>query len=92
MKKPTTQDTDNTSGTVTYNKGARLDAYSIRPGRNGAIWVRAGVAFVNRDGSLNVHLDVLPLDGKLHLRTPLPRVDGKDAPEAKDDVTPPAAA
>jgi hypothetical protein len=32
------------------------------------VWVRAGSAFVNRDGSLNVLLDVLPLDGKLHVR------------------------
>ncbi len=31
-------------------------------------WVKAGTAWVNRDGSLNVYLDVLPLDGKLHVR------------------------
>lgn len=87
--KTTQDDSTNNNGTATYAKGARLDVYSIRPGRNGAIWVRAGVAWVNRDGSLNVHLDVLPLDGKLHIRPPLPRaVDGK----AESDVTPPAAA
>ena len=32
--------------------------------------VRAGSAFVNKDGSLNILLDVLPLDGKLHVRDP----------------------
>lgn len=31
-------------------------------------WVRIGVAFENRDGSLNVLLDALPLTGRLHIR------------------------
>jgi hypothetical protein len=35
------------------------------------VWVKAGSAFVNRDGSLNVYLDVLPLEGKLHVREAL---------------------
>lgn len=42
--------------------------FSIRAGRHGSIWVRAGYAQFNRDGSLNLHLDVLPLDGRLHVR------------------------
>ncbi|MFO0599589.1 MAG: hypothetical protein U0228_30060 [Myxococcaceae bacterium] len=45
-----------------------LAVFSIRPGRNGSVWVRAGWAEQNRDGSLNVYLDVLPMDGKLHVR------------------------
>jgi len=48
--------------------GKRLAVFSIREGKGGTVWVRAGSAFVNRDGSLNVLLDVLPLDGKLHVR------------------------
>lgn len=32
------------------------------------VWVRAGTATANKDGSTNVLLDVLPLDGKLHIR------------------------
>ena len=48
--------------------GKRLNVFSIREGRSGSIWVRAGSAFVNKDGSLNILLDVLPLDGKLHVR------------------------
>lgn len=31
-------------------------------------WNRGGISFINRDGSWNVYLDVLPLDGKLQLR------------------------
>ena len=50
------------------NIGKRLAVFSIRENRGGSIWVRAGTAFVNKDGSLNVLLDVLPLDGKLHVR------------------------
>lgn len=31
-------------------------------------WLRIGMAFVNRDGSLNVKLDALPLNGQLQIR------------------------
>ncbi len=31
-------------------------------------WTKVGVAFVNRDGSLNCKLDALPVDGQLHIR------------------------
>ena len=49
-------------------EGKRLAVFSIRPGKNGSVWVRAGWAEVHRAGSLSVHLDVLPLDGRLHVR------------------------
>ncbi len=48
--------------------GKTLAIFSIKQGRNGSIWVRAGWAEENRDGSMNLHLDVLPLDGRLHVR------------------------
>lgn len=32
------------------------------------VWVRCGSARVQRDGSVNVRLDALPLTGRLHLR------------------------
>ena len=31
-------------------------------------WRPIGAAFENKDGSLNVVLDSLPIDGKLHIR------------------------
>lgn len=31
-------------------------------------WTRIGTAFVNRDGSLNVELEALPVSGRLHIR------------------------
>ena len=36
--------------------------------KNKSRWMKIGVAFVNRDNSLNVVLDSLPLNGKLHIR------------------------
>ena len=33
-----------------------------------SFWIKIGVAFVNKDESLNVLLDALPIDGKLHIR------------------------
>jgi hypothetical protein len=59
--------------------GKRLAVFSIREGKGGSIWVRAGSAFVNKDGSLNVLLDVLPLDGKLHVREAAEKRDGVQA-------------
>lgn len=37
-----------------------------------AHWLRVGIAFINRDGSLNVRLDALPVTGTLHIRDPKP--------------------
>jgi hypothetical protein len=43
--------------------------YVIRDGKNGdSFWTKVGVAFTNNDGSLNVLLEALPTDGKLHIR------------------------
>ena len=43
------------------------------------VWVRVGTAFVNRDGSLNVYLDALPTNGRLHIRD----LTGPSLPEQK---------
>jgi hypothetical protein len=32
------------------------------------LWLKIGVAFENNDGSLNVILNALPVNGKLHIR------------------------
>ncbi len=41
-------------------------------------WLRIGMAFVNRDGSLNVRLDAMPISGQLHIRDNPPR-DPRDS-------------
>lgn len=46
------------------------DVYTIIENENleRAIWLRIGAAFENRDDSLSVILDCLPLNGRLHIR------------------------
>jgi hypothetical protein len=46
------------------------DVYAIYESKDAerSRWVRVGVAFENRDRSLNVLLDALPLSGRLHIR------------------------
>lgn len=72
--------------------GKRLAVFSIRENKGGSIWVRAGSAFVNKDGSLNVLLDVLPLDGKLHVREAGERRDKAQSVVALPQPEPLAAA
>lgn len=38
-------------------------------------WRRIGVAYVNRDGSLNVKLDAVPVNGTMQIRDWTPRED-----------------
>ena len=51
--------------------GARsgiMIAYTIVERADKKYWVRCGAAFHNRDGSLNVRLDALPVNGQVQLR------------------------
>ena len=59
----------------------------IEPTKEGAkpYWQRLGVAFENKDGSLNVLLNGLPVNGKLHIREELPRDGDKAPPQKRDD-------
>ncbi|HBF12167.1 MAG TPA: hypothetical protein DDW49_02050 [Deltaproteobacteria bacterium] len=45
-------------------------------------WSRIGVAFVNKDDSLNVVLDAVPLTGRLHIRD---RRSKNESPYKKGD-------
>lgn len=47
------------------------------------LWIHVGVAFVNRDGSINVRLNALPVDGVLHIR---PMGNGQAATEPGEPV------
>lgn len=38
-------------------------------------WQRLGSAWTNKDGSINLSLNALPLNGKLHIREPKPEED-----------------
>jgi hypothetical protein len=64
----------------------RFSVFSIRGTKGGTVWVRAGTGFLNRDGSVNVILDVLPLDGRLHIREASDKRDAPTLPAVSDGV------
>lgn len=43
-------------------------AYSLSERGGKSFWNRIGVAFVNRDGSITVKLDAVPVSGQLQIR------------------------
>ncbi len=47
--------------------------FAIRNVKGNTLWIKAGVAFVQPDDSMSLQLDVLPLDGHLHIREMPPR-------------------
>jgi DNA relaxase NicK len=59
------------------------DVYAIydgkAEGKERSRWVRIGVAFENKDGSLNVLLDAVPLSGRLQIRDRKESSDEKEA-------------
>jgi hypothetical protein len=46
-----------------------------------SLWVHIGIAFVNRDGSINARLNALPVNGTVHIR-PLSSASSPQEPEA----------
>lgn len=49
--------------------GKRLAVFTIvEMNEERALWRRVGNAFLNRDGSYNLYLDALPVNGRLHMR------------------------
>jgi hypothetical protein len=46
------------------------NVFSITESKDGKKknWLNIGVAFLNKDGSINVVLNSTPVDGKLHIR------------------------
>lgn len=42
-------------------------------------WLECGVAFTNRDGSLNLLLNALPVNGRLQVRPPNDRAQREEA-------------
>jgi hypothetical protein len=62
-------------GTRTNMDNKQIKAvYTIieKPGDT-AFWLKVGVAFLNRDGSWNLKLDALPVNGQLQMRDMPPR-------------------
>jgi hypothetical protein len=64
-----------TTPAVQKSPSKRLVVYTIvdRPGTDKSFWARIGSAWINRDQSINIQLDALPVNGKLHVREPSER-------------------
>jgi hypothetical protein len=62
-------------------------AYVITERNDKTYWNRIGVAFTNKDGSINVKLDALPTSGTLQIRDYEPREEA----EHVNDLVPPRA-
>ncbi len=45
-------------------------AYTVAGEGEKKRWIKVGVAFENKDGSFNVLLDALPVNGHLNIRAP----------------------
>ena len=50
------------------DKRQMMFAYAITDRGERTFWTKIGVAFTNRDGSINVRLDAMPVTGTLCLR------------------------
>ena len=48
-------------------------AYVVTQRGTNKYWTRIGVAFVNKDGSMNVKLEAVPVNGEIHVRDYVPR-------------------
>ncbi len=66
----------------TNGTGRRLVVYAVPESKDGekAFWPKIGIAFTNRDGSINLLLDALPLGtNKLQVREPRPPAEPRGA-------------
>ncbi len=67
--------------------GRRLAVYAIPEKREGekSFWTKIGVAFTNRDGSINLLLDALPL-GTNRLQIREMRDDARPSASRRSDI------
>ena len=73
------------------DKKKTYGVYTIVERSEKSFWCRIGTAFPNRDGSLNVFLDALPVNGRLHVREIEARAEASDKAEAPAGATEVAA-
>jgi hypothetical protein len=66
-----------------FNKNMKAVYTVIDRGQGKSIWVRVGVGFTNRDGSLNLRLDAVPVNGTLQVREWEPVDRRSDAVDAQ---------
>ncbi len=59
------------------NKKSYKQVFMVEKSEDGerSFWTKVGVAFVNKDNSLTVELNAIPLSGRLQIRDPKPKED-----------------
>jgi hypothetical protein len=65
------------------NKTVKVVWTVVDRGQGKSFWTRVGIGFVNRDGSLTLRLDAIPVNGTLQVREWEPldrRAESADAP------------
>jgi hypothetical protein len=70
----------------TISKNMKSVYTVVDRGQGKSTWVRVGVGFTNRDGSLNLRLDAIPVNGMLQVREWEP---GDRRPDSADTQTRP---
>lgn len=60
------------------SSAVRKDVFTVVERQGKSFWIKVGAAFTNRDGSMSVLLDALPVNGKLQIRDSVPR-DGQQS-------------
>ncbi len=63
--------------------------YTITERGERSFWHRIGVGYVNRDGSLNIKLDAMPVNGTMHVRDwtardEMPAQEGRKGPNGSN--------
>jgi hypothetical protein len=66
------------TGDVMENSKMKI-VYVITQRNNKSYWNRVGVAFVNGDGSINVKLEAMPVNGEMQIRDYTARDDSPGA-------------
>lgn len=67
------------------NDSKMLICYHINERGDRSYWTRIGVAFQNRDGSFNVKLECVPVNGELHIREYVPMADNNDSDDSEGE-------
>ncbi len=81
---------DNTNAGTTTTTTKHKNVFTVVETKQGrGVWVKIGAAFPNRDGSLTVRLDALPLNGQLQVRDPAAWEERERRPDGAGNETGP---
>ncbi|WP_242392944.1 hypothetical protein [Anaeromyxobacter oryzisoli] len=71
------------------NGARRLAVYAVPESKDGEkkFWPKIGIAYTNRDGSITLYLEALPLGtNRLQVREPKPPAEARNGNGARQDL------